>query len=104
MPDALSKTIPIWCTVINRFLFGHAELFLPREMVGASESAQILEKIDSWGKDLEVRNRGFESGLANNRRYFGSTYKICEIDWTSLCVHYGSPPRPHQNGRQSIPI
>ena len=61
MPDALSKTIPIWCAVINLVLFGHAKLFLPREMVGASETAQIQEKIDGWAKDLEVSNQGFKS-------------------------------------------
>ena len=60
MPDALSKTIPIWCAVINRLLFGHAKLFLPQEIVGASESAQIQEKIYGWARDLEVSNREFE--------------------------------------------
>ncbi len=54
MPDALSKTIPIWCAVINRLLFGDSEVYLPEEVVGCSESAQIREKIDGWVKDAKV--------------------------------------------------
>lgn len=45
MPDALSKTIPIWCVVINRLLFGEIleshKLHTPEEIVGTSEHAQI---------------------------------------------------------------
>ena len=46
MPDALSKTIPIWCAVINRLLFGelhdqNLNLRTPKEIVGASEHAHI---------------------------------------------------------------
>jgi tRNA A64-2'-O-ribosylphosphate transferase len=54
MPDALSKTIPIWCAVINWLLFGDGEVYLPEEVVGCSESAQIREKIDGWVKDAKV--------------------------------------------------
>ena len=43
MPDALSKTIPIWTCVINRALFpdGHHELFTPPSIISRSEHAQI---------------------------------------------------------------
>ncbi|KAH7087385.1 initiator tRNA phosphoribosyl transferase-domain-containing protein [Paraphoma chrysanthemicola] len=49
MPDALSKTIPIWCCVINRALFGaneKHELATPPQAVSESEHAQIESRID----------------------------------------------------------
>ena len=55
MPDALSKTVPIWCAVLNRLLFGHIKIFLPEEVIGSSESAQILRKIDGWVRAIKVR-------------------------------------------------
>ena len=52
MPDALSKTIPIWIAVINRLLFpGCAEghrLRTPLEIVGRSEHAQIEACLDRF--------------------------------------------------------
>ncbi|CAN9434569.1 unnamed protein product [Alternaria alternata] len=53
MPDALSKTIPIWCCVINRAIFGREEkgevkLFSPPQAVSESEHAQIETKIDGF--------------------------------------------------------
>jgi tRNA A64-2'-O-ribosylphosphate transferase len=48
MPDALSKTIPIWCYVINCAVFDdqkHA-LYTPPHAVSKSEHAQIENKLD----------------------------------------------------------
>lgn len=58
MPDALSKTVPIWCAVINRALFPsdtayHAVNF-PPNYLGASEESQIERRIDGFVKSLEV--------------------------------------------------
>ncbi|KAL1839197.1 hypothetical protein VTJ49DRAFT_1786 [Mycothermus thermophilus] len=53
MPDALSKTIPTWCAVLNRFLFpslpssAHA-LHTPPDTVSASESAQMAALLPSF--------------------------------------------------------
>ncbi|KAI1075852.1 initiator tRNA phosphoribosyl transferase [Whalleya microplaca] len=49
MPDALSKTVPIWCCVLNRALFpespeSHA-LYTPPAAVSRSEHAQIEARI-----------------------------------------------------------
>lgn len=62
IPDALSKTVPIWCCVMNRAthkLYQHAnwtdgdlELFLPRSVVSRNEHARILTQIDAWVEDL----------------------------------------------------
>lgn len=59
MPDALSKTIPIWCTVLNRVLFAdqsnvHA-LRTPEHAVGASEHAQIESRINDFVENAKVR-------------------------------------------------
>ncbi|KAF1851173.1 tRNA A64-2'-O-ribosylphosphate transferase [Cucurbitaria berberidis CBS 394.84] len=47
MPDALSKTVPIWCCVVNRAIFGEKhELFTPPQAVSESEHAQIEKRIE----------------------------------------------------------
>lgn len=65
MPDALSKTIPIWCTVVNLAIQLRAEdegielewdsgLYLPSNIVSPSEKSQILSLIPGWAAALEV--------------------------------------------------
>ena len=58
MPDALSKTVPIWCAVLNRLLFqnmpwSHA-LRTSAQAVGRSEHAQIEARLDSFVEDTKV--------------------------------------------------
>ncbi|XP_014553746.1 hypothetical protein COCVIDRAFT_106824 [Bipolaris victoriae FI3] len=54
MPDALSKTIPTWCCVMNRAVFGvenakeETRLFTPPQAVGESEHAQMEKRIDGF--------------------------------------------------------
>ncbi|KAI0431866.1 initiator tRNA phosphoribosyl transferase [Xylaria sp. FL1042] len=49
MPDALSKTVPIWCCVLNRVLFpeaGHLhQLYTPPNVVSRSEHSQAEARI-----------------------------------------------------------
>lgn len=58
MPDALSKTVPIWCTVINRTLFPEASAFheisFPPEFLPKSEESQIESRIDGFVQSLKV--------------------------------------------------
>jgi tRNA A64-2'-O-ribosylphosphate transferase len=58
MPDALSKTIPIWTAVLNRTLFptetAYHPVHLPPNYLGASEEAQIKSRIDSFVASLKV--------------------------------------------------
>jgi tRNA A64-2'-O-ribosylphosphate transferase len=58
MPDALSKTIPIWSAVLNRALFptetAYHPVHLPPNYLGASEEAQIESRIDSFVASLKV--------------------------------------------------
>lgn len=61
MPDALSKTIPTWCCVINRAVFGKERtgeemaLFTPPQAVGESEHAQMEKRIDGFVRQFLVR-------------------------------------------------
>lgn len=49
MPDALSKTIPMWCCVLNRVLFpdqpAHHDLHVPPNAVSASEHSQMRARV-----------------------------------------------------------
>jgi tRNA A64-2'-O-ribosylphosphate transferase len=61
MPDALSKTIPIWCAVMNRALFPSKSAFhavqFPPNYLGASEESEIEKRIDSFVALLRVMIR-----------------------------------------------
>ena len=58
MPDALSKTIPIWCAVINRLLFGEMhgdhKLSTPKDVVSASEHTHIEALLHGFVDDVKV--------------------------------------------------
>ena len=75
MPDSFSKTVPIWCAVINRALklrslalSGTAcsqewdtQLHTAPQSVSKSEHSQIEEKLDAWAKALAVSCFFFQS-------------------------------------------
>lgn len=74
MPDALSKTVPVWCAVVNRAVkirhHRHADLhpnakypekwdsalYTPPGVISAQEHEQIEERLDKWAEDLAVCN------------------------------------------------
>ena len=64
MPDALSKTIPIWCSVLNRVLFPKEpyfhDLYTPPQVVSESENAQITSLIPSFVLALQALNISIE--------------------------------------------
>jgi tRNA A64-2'-O-ribosylphosphate transferase len=64
MPDALSKTIPIWCCVLNRVLFSdnpssHA-LFVPPNAVSDSEKSQMEARIPVFLDSFKSLNINLE--------------------------------------------
>ncbi|KAJ3726981.1 tRNA A64-2'-O-ribosylphosphate transferase [Lentinula raphanica] len=69
MPDALSKTIPIWCAVVNRaMLLRYPEtsrrdwdilLHTPPGVVSTQEHSQIVPLLDGWASALNVRDHCF---------------------------------------------
>lgn len=62
IPDALSKTVPIWCAVINRAVSRlhskpsnwSVDLYTPPGTVSDQEHAQIAQHLDEWGDSLLV--------------------------------------------------
>lgn len=54
MPDALSKTIPIWCAVLNKAVFNIDYFFTPPNAVFESEHKQIEEKIEEWSNQFKA--------------------------------------------------
>ncbi|KAK4686637.1 tRNA A64-2'-O-ribosylphosphate transferase, partial [Tremellales sp. Uapishka_1] len=66
MPDGLSKTVPMWCAVINLALKirrsrspstseqrWDTDLYLPPQIVSPSEKAQIEARLRGWAEALE---------------------------------------------------
>lgn len=67
IPDALSKTIPIWCAVINRAMLcvfpgitsisggqWDTKLYTPPGAVSSQEHHQIELRLDEWSDSLAV--------------------------------------------------
>jgi len=61
MPDALSKTVPIWCCVLNRVLFSETEvaeschmLYTPPNVVSRSEHSQAETRIPEHVEALKA--------------------------------------------------
>jgi len=91
LPDALSKTVPIWCSVVNRASLIRAKqlrrddladqwdisLYTPPGSVSPQEHAQIDERLDEWATTLAVRNHTPED------------YQLCEnsIRYAEFFLH-----------------
>ncbi|KAH8597002.1 tRNA a64-2'-o-ribosylphosphate transferase-like protein [Bisporella sp. PMI_857] len=58
MPDALSKTIPIWCSVINRFVFPESpefhDLYTPPQIISDTEHTQIKQLLPTFLDSLKA--------------------------------------------------
>lgn len=56
MPDALSKTIPIWCAVLNYVMYGDGDetkwFFPPLNIISESEAASIIKLIPEFAQNL----------------------------------------------------
>jgi tRNA A64-2'-O-ribosylphosphate transferase len=68
MPDALSKTVPIWCAVMNRILFPQSttahELHTPPNCVSQSEDSQIKKRLEYFVNEIRDLQLDFSSILA----------------------------------------
>lgn len=98
MPDALSKTVPIWCCVWNRVLFPDRpdchELLVPIDVVSASEKAQIESRLKGFQSQLKVvgcqpspTQRPESSHILTSRQAIG-------IDTQALRTRITKPLRP----------
>ncbi|KAK5658492.1 hypothetical protein OQA88_1884 [Cercophora sp. LCS_1] len=52
MPDALSKTVPVWCATVNAALGIGNALFVPPNVVSGSEKSQMEARLPGFAKAL----------------------------------------------------
>ncbi|KAL1891537.1 tRNA A64-2'-O-ribosylphosphate transferase [Sporothrix stenoceras] len=97
MPDALSKTVPLWCCVLNRALFPAGEggrdeaaqkdtqtLYTPPGVVSASEHSQMLARVPGFVENLR--------GLGVFR--LGDDMESDAVAWRKKNLPNGKPLRP----------
>lgn len=96
MPDALSKTVPVWCAIINMALFGNKDqkLYLPPHVISPSERSQIeqriprfVEKFKEAGVDVDTLIRSkikkpLRPIWVTPDAFDGPSVK--EVDWKTL--------------------
>lgn len=84
MPDALSKTIPIWCCVLNRTLFpdqpAHHDLYVPPNAVSASEKSQMLARIPEGVEALRLLKLDLDGLRAQISKPLRPTWVTPETD------------------------
>lgn len=72
MPDALSKSVPIWCAVLNRVLFPgslhHHQLHTPPNSVSRSEHSGIEQRLDKFVQDFVNLGLGVSSICSTLRK------------------------------------
>jgi tRNA A64-2'-O-ribosylphosphate transferase len=75
MPDALSKTVPIWCAVMNMILFPELpeshQLHVPPAVISMSEKAQIESRLPGFLRqllDLQINIKGLQQILTKPLR------------------------------------
>ena len=104
MPDALSKTLPIWVAVMNRVLFpdrkeSHAFQGPPEECrLGDSEVAQITAKLADFVDDfrkLELNVERLRRDIHKPVRLFWAFDHSTEVR-ESTGIRYGHEPTPHE--------
>lgn len=94
MPDALSKTVPIWCAVINRLAFPEnpaaSKLHTPSQVVGRSEHAHIEARLDYFIKDVEVCDYPSYHSILQAEK----PPKALNLDIPATCNKISKPLRP----------
>ncbi|KAH8809336.1 tRNA a64-2'-o-ribosylphosphate transferase-like protein [Xylogone sp. PMI_703] len=106
IPDALSKTIPIWCCVINHFLFPssileHHALYTPPQIISQTEHSQISALIPTFLSsllDLGISPEGYRSKIKKPLRPFW----ITPDTYTQTTI--GRNTLPGNNNGSSVPI
>lgn len=93
-PDALSKTVPIWCAVLNRLLFPDLSSTHGLErlspLISPSEHSQIESKIDGFVQAFKVCQRlisSISSGLI-------CSFQTLDLNIADLRGRVGKPLRP----------
>lgn len=89
MPDSLSKTVPVWCCVLNRALFPELteshDLYVPPNVVSDSERSQMLSRVPGFVDSLRQLNLDLAGLRAQISRPIRPTWVTQETD---LGHHY----------------
>lgn len=84
MPDSLSKTVPVWCCVINRALFPELTdshgLYVPPNVVSDSEKSQMLSRVPGFVDSLKQLNLDLAGLRAQISRPIRPTWVTQETD------------------------
>lgn len=97
MPDSLSKTVPVWCCVLNRALFpelgdSHG-LYVPPNVVSESEKSQMLSRIPGFADSLKQLNLDLAGLRAQISRPIRPTWVTQETDLS----HYHDRDEVHED-------
>ncbi|KAK5166090.1 tRNA A64-2'-O-ribosylphosphate transferase [Saxophila tyrrhenica] len=91
MPDALSKTVPIWVAVLNRLLFPDERdshvVKTPQDVVSRSEHAQIEQRLPNFVSEL--RNLALDIDGLRSKLYG----RPMEVTWATPDSPLSSPPQ-----------
>jgi tRNA A64-2'-O-ribosylphosphate transferase len=97
-PDSFSKTVPIWCAVINNLRCsagsGAAAVELP-DWVSPSEKAQINERLGGWVKEIDV---GLRDSIV---RLLGSGDAVLPLRPVWICPGPDDAPRAWMPGTET---
>ncbi|KAG6356815.1 hypothetical protein INS49_014689 [Diaporthe citri] len=88
MPDSLSKTVPVWCCVLNRALFpeltGSHGLYVPPNVVSGSEKSQMLSRVPGFVDSLRQLNLD----LAGLRAQISKPIRPTWVTQETVLSHY----------------
>ncbi|CAK7214243.1 tRNA A64-2'-O-ribosylphosphate transferase [Sporothrix bragantina] len=93
MPDALSKTIPLWCCVLNRARFpDNAEfhtLYTPPGVVSASEHSQMLARVPGFvdgllGLGVLLSEKDGDSSSSSSRKPLRPVWVTPDMPWPDV--------------------
>ena len=88
MPDALSKTVPIWCSVVNRALDERFHLsmtnplgwdnnlYTPPQSVSRQEHSQVENRLPDWTSSLVVRG-----SIIHSSHHANATHHVVILLW-----------------------
>ncbi|KAF7514273.1 hypothetical protein GJ744_000043 [Endocarpon pusillum] len=76
MPDAFSKTVPIWCAVINRALFPEQQQYHQFQLPGIKLPASEVSQIESRLEDFVIAFQDLAIDVGDLRRRLGQPMRV----------------------------
>jgi tRNA A64-2'-O-ribosylphosphate transferase len=99
MPDSLSKTVPVWCCVLNTALFPELTashgLYVPPNVVSESEKSQMLSRVPGFVDSLKQLNLDLAGLRARISKPIRPTWVTQEMDLSHYYHRSGEPDGNH---------